>query len=261
MDNRAFCVALVTGASRGLGLEFARQLLSRPGQSVVAACRDPSSAGDLQQLAGCHPDRLMIVPMDVADEQSIQSASEAVARRHGHLNTLLNVAGVLHIPDVLAPETALSRVTYNNLLLNFQVNAFGPVLVTKAFAPLLAKTSAASASSQRPAIVANLSARVGSISDNELGGWYSYRASKSAQNQLSKCMSLEFARRRQQICVVMLHPGTCDTDLSQPFQKNVAPGKLFSRERAVQQLLGVVDALTMADTGRYIAWDGSDIPF
>ncbi|CAL8463417.1 g2951 [Coccomyxa elongata] len=162
----------------------------------------------------------------------------------------------------MSPETALSRVNSFNLLQNFQINALGPILVSKEFAPLLSKaTEDSGASKQRPAVIANLSARVGSISDNSLGGWYSYRASKSAQNQLSKCMSIEFERRKQNIAVVMLHPGTVDTDLSMPFQKNVKPEKLFTRERAVKQLLDIIDNVTMEDNGRYIAWDGQDIPF
>ncbi|BDA48718.1 probable c-factor [Coccomyxa sp. Obi] len=168
----------------------------------------------------------------------------------------------------MSPETALSRVNAFNLLQNFQINALGPVLVSKEFAPLLSKATEATGASkqvpqplERPAVIANLSARVGSIGDNSLGGWYSYRASKSAQNQLSKCMSIEFARRKQNIAVVMLHPGTVDTDLSMPFQKNVKPEKLFTRERAVKQLLDIIDNVTMEDNGRYIAWDGQDIPF
>lgn len=112
---------------------------------------------------------------------------------------------------------------------------------------------------ERPAVIANLSARVGSIGDNRLGGWYSYRASKAALNQLTKTMSLEFQRRKQPVAAICLHPGTCDTDLSAPFQRNVPPEKLFTRERAVEQLLRIIDSTTMADTGRFVAWDGSPI--
>ena len=108
-------------------------------------------------------------------------------------------------------------------------------------------------------MIANFSARVGSIGDNRLGGWYSYRASKSALNQLTKTMSLELARKNQKVAAICLHPGTCDTDLSKPFQKNVAPEKLFSKERAVGQLLDIVDNIKMEDAGKFYAWDKSDI--
>ncbi|GAB4819422.1 hypothetical protein N2152v2_006468 [Parachlorella kessleri] len=110
-------------------------------------------------------------------------------------------------------------------------------------------------------MVANLSARVGSIGDNRLGGWYSYRASKTALNQLTKCAALEFERKRQAVACILLHPGTVDTDLSKPFQKNVKPEKLFSKERAVRQLLDIIDRTTMRETGKYYAWDGQEIPW
>lgn len=108
-------------------------------------------------------------------------------------------------------------------------------------------------------MIANLSARVGSIGDNRLGGWYSYRASKAALNQLTKTMSLELARKNQKVAAVLLHPGTVDTDLSQPFQRNVVPEKLFTKERAIRQLLKVVDGVQMKDTGSYLAFDGTPV--
>ncbi|CAL5223686.1 g6237 [Coccomyxa viridis] len=255
-------VALVQGASRGLGLEFVKQLLDKPDHRVVATCRNPDGAAELQELQGRSSGRLDIVQLDCTDEGSIAEAASQVSGSHRHLDLLLNVAGILHIPGKMSPETALSRVTADSLLTNFQINAMGPILVSKRFASLLAKASeGSSASRDRPAVIANLSARVGSISDNSLGGWYSYRASKTAQNQLSKCMAIEFARRKQNIAVVMLHPGTVDTDLSEPFQKNVKPEKLFAKERAVKQLLDIIEGVTMETNGSYLAWDGQSIPF
>ena len=115
--------------------------------------------------------------------------------------------------------------------------------------------------SESPAVIASLSARVGSISDNRLGGWYTYRSSKAALNQLTKTMSLELSRKNQRIAAIVLHPGTVDTGLSEPFQRNVAPEKLFTKERAVNQLLGIVDGVSMQDTGKFYAWDGQIIPF
>ena len=108
-------------------------------------------------------------------------------------------------------------------------------------------------------LIANLSARVSSIGDNGIGGWYSYRSSKSALNQLTKTLSIELARKKPAVACVLLHPGTCETDLSAPFRGNVPPGKLFSRELAVSQLLGVLNGVTQADTGKFFAWDGSQI--
>lgn len=110
-------------------------------------------------------------------------------------------------------------------------------------------------------MIANLSARVGSIGDNRLGGWYSYRSSKAALNQLTKTMSIELGRKGRKVASLLLHPGTCDTDLSAPFQRNVAPEKLFTRERGVRQLLDIIDRATMEDNGKFYAWDGSEIPW
>ncbi|EIE27560.1 NAD(P)-binding protein [Coccomyxa subellipsoidea C-169] len=256
--------ALVQGASRGLGLEFVRQLLDHCHfllYRVIAACRNPDQATQLAELQASSSGRLDLVQLDCTNEASIARAAAQVSAKHKHLDLLLNVAGILHIPGKMSPETALSRVTASNLLENFQINALGPTLVSKIECPMIVAEKLSVIYRERPAVIANLSARVGSIGDNSLGGWYSYRASKSAQNQLSKCMSVEFARRKQNVAVVMLHPGTVDTDLSMPFQKNVKPEKLFTRERAVKQLLDIVDKVTMDDNGRFIAWDGQEIPF
>jgi NAD(P)-dependent dehydrogenase (short-subunit alcohol dehydrogenase family) len=110
-------------------------------------------------------------------------------------------------------------------------------------------------------VFASISARVGSIGDNRLGGWYAYRGAKAAQNMFTRTLAIEWARSRRNVVCVALHPGTTDTDLSRPFQANVAPDKLFDRGRTVRQLLAVIDRLTPADTGRFYAWDGSEIPW
>ncbi|KAL4433394.1 hypothetical protein ABPG77_010247 [Micractinium sp. CCAP 211/92] len=254
-------VALVQGSSRGLGLEYVRQLLLRPDTAaVIATCRTPAAATGLQALQAQHGSgRLQIVQLDSTDEASIAAAAEQVAASNSHLDLLINASGILH-DESMSPETALARVSMANLLKCFQINAAGHILVCQAFAPLLAAAARENgASEERPAVIANMSARVGSIGDNRLGGWYSYRASKAAVNQLTKCMALEFERRRQRVASVLLHPGTVDTDLSKPFQKNVPPEKLFSRERAVSQLLAIIDRTTMADNGKYLDWAGKEI--
>jgi NAD(P)-dependent dehydrogenase (short-subunit alcohol dehydrogenase family) len=125
------------------------------------------------------------------------------------------------------------------------------LLVAKHFEPLLAH--------RERAVFASISARVGSIGDNRLGGWYAYRGSKAAQNMFTKTLAIEWARSRRNVICIALHPGTTDTELSRPFQANVPPQKLFSVERTVTQLLAVIDRLTPADSGRFLAWDGTEI--
>jgi NAD(P)-dependent dehydrogenase (short-subunit alcohol dehydrogenase family) len=246
--------ALVQGASRGIGLEFVRQLLAQPVVGrVFAGCRAPDRADELAALAASEP-RLQVVPLDVTDEASIAAASATVASATDRLHLILNCAGLLHGGATsLAPEKRLADVRPEALAASFAVNAFAPLLVARHFERLLAH--------RERAVFASISARVGSIGDNRLGGWYAYRGAKAAQNMFTKTLAIEWARTRRNVACVALHPGTTDTGLSRPFQANVAPDKLFSPERTVRQLLEVIDRLAPADTGRFYAWDGSEIPW
>jgi NAD(P)-dependent dehydrogenase (short-subunit alcohol dehydrogenase family) len=246
--------ALVTGASRGIGREFVRQLLAAPNVTrVFAACRRPAFATELNELASQEP-RLRMVRLDAADETQVEAAAREVAAETDRLHLVVNAAGVLHdATEGLAPEKRLADVRADGLAASFAVNAFGPLLVAKHFERLLAH--------RERAVFASISARVGSIGDNRLGGWYAYRGAKAAQNMFTKTLSVEWARSRRNVICVALHPGTTDTDLSRPFQANVPPEKLFTAERTVRQLLGVIDGLVPGDTGRFLAWDGSEIPW
>lgn len=136
---------------------------------------------------------------------------------------------------------------------SFQVNAMGAALLTKHLMPLLKHGD--------PSLFGAISAKVGSIGDNRLGGWYGYRASKAALNMLIKTASLEYARRSPNTILVLLHPGTTDTRLSQPFQRGVPPEKLFPVSRTVAQLMAVMEGLTPADSGEFFSWDGSRLPW
>jgi len=245
---------LIQGASRGIGLEFARQLLAEPHvDRIFAACRSPAGAAALCSLAARDP-RLQLLALDVSDEDSIRAAAVAVGSATPRLHLVVNCAGLLHDAAAgIAPEKRLVDVRPDALSASFAVNAFGPLLVAKHFEGLLAH--------EERAVFASISARVGSIGDNRLGGWYAYRGAKAAQNMFTKTLSIEWARSRRNVICVALHPGTTDTDLSRPFQANVAPEKLFSSERTVRQLLAVIDALQPEDTGRFLGWDGTGIPW
>lgn len=243
-------------SSSGLGLEYASQILNRYDNStVIASCRNPSKAEGLRELKSLYGDRLDIVCLDTTRDEDIQRAFEHVSSRYGKLDRLINCSAILH-DDSMKPETSYTRVNRRNLMRSFETNAVGPILTCQAFLPLLIEGGKDSA---RPAIIANMSARVSSISDNRLGGWYSYRSSKTALNQLTKCLSLELARRGHNVAAILLHPGTCDTDLSKPWHRNVPDGKLFSRERGVQQLLEIIESCTLDENGQFFAWDRSII--
>jgi len=242
--------ALVQGASGGLGLALVRRLLERGAGPVIGSCREPEASGALGDLVASHPDRFETLRLDVCDESSIERAAGALGERGIGLELLVNASGLLH-RDALQPEKRLEQVSADGLRRVFEVNAFGPLLVARHFLPLL--------DHGERTVLANLSARVGSIGDNRLGGWYAYRSSKAALNMMTKTLAIELRRRAPQCVCVALHPGTVDTALSRPFQRGVDGQKLFSPERAARQLLDVIDALTPEDSGGFRAWDGSGI--
>jgi NAD(P)-dependent dehydrogenase (short-subunit alcohol dehydrogenase family) len=248
-------VALVQGASRGLGLAFVEAFLARPEvERVVATCRDPEASTGLTALRCRHEGVLETVALDVRDERSIATAAAHVGDACGsELHWLVNCAGLLHGGAGIQPEKRLENVDSKALSALFEVNAFGPLLVAKHFLPLLEH--------ERRAVLANLSARVGSLADNRLGGWYGYRASKTAQNMFTRTLAIELGRRAPNVICLALHPGTVDTDLSRPFQTNVPKRRLFDTGRAARQLLEVMDGARREDSGRFLAWDGSEIPW
>ncbi|MGR9092436.1 MAG: SDR family oxidoreductase [Gammaproteobacteria bacterium] len=243
--------AVIQGASRGLGLAFVQELLADPRYGrVVATCRDPARALALREVQASNAGRLDIVALDVTLEESVRAAAEETAKLTDNVSLLVNCAGILH-GDNFGPERRLADVEPEQLQRVFAVNAFGPLLVAKHFAPLFHR--------RERVVLASLSARVGSIDDNALGGWYSYRASKAAQNMFTRNLSIELKRRHRGIICVALHPGTVDTDLSQPFQRGVPAHKLFPVDRAAAQLVDVIEGLGQDDNGRFYAWDGSEI--
>lgn len=248
-------VALVQGASRGLGLAFTRALLERVDvDRVVATCRDPEASQGLARLRSERGEALVAVPLDVRDETTIATAAARVADECGpRLHWLINCAGVLQDGPEVRPEKKIEDADLEKLRAVFEVNAFGPLLVTKHFFGLLRH--------QERAVLANISARVGSIGDNRLGGWYAYRASKASQNMFTRNLAIELGRRAPNVICLALHPGTVDTDLSRPFQRNIPGEGLFEPKQAADQLLAVIDSCTREDSGRFLAWDGQTIPW
>ncbi|MES2684065.1 MAG: SDR family oxidoreductase [Pseudomonadota bacterium] len=247
--------ALVTGASQGLGLAFVQALLALPHCNLVyAACRTPNTATALAGLASVHPKRLRVLALDVTREADFVTAADTVRRETDRLHLVLNVAGLLHdAASHLKPERRLEDFNAAALMASIAVNTLGPALAAKHFIKLLTH--------EQRAVFASLSARVGSIGDNRIGGWYSYRAAKAAQNQFTRTFAIEAARRAPNLIVAALHPGTVATELSKPFSANVAEGKLFSTAQSVAYLLAVIDGLSAADSGSFRAWDGSHIPW
>ncbi|XP_076045695.1 C-signal-like [Oratosquilla oratoria] len=256
---------VIQGASRGIGLQFCRHLIQK-GTNVIACCRAPSQAEDLQKLKSEYENQVDIVKLDVTSESDIQEAAKYVSKCHGgKLDLLINSSGILHPSG--RGETSLKDVSFKGLEDTLRVNTLGPLMMAKYFGPLLMAgggTIGKKSSDPRKAhagILVNMSARVASIGDNRLGGWYSYRVSKTALNMVTRNLSIELGRGRKKVICVALHPGTVDTSLSRPYHKNVPAGQLFSVEQSVSYLMGIIDGLSSAETGRYYGWDGKEIPF
>ena len=166
------------------------------------------------------------------------------------LDRLIVATGILHT-ELFGPEKSIRDIKIENFIKIFLVNTFGPALIGKYFLPLMTKN--------KKSVIAFLSARVGSISDNKLGGWYSYRASKSALNQIIKNFSIEAKRTNPSGIIIGLQPGTVKSKLSEPFQKNVKKGKLFLPEDSVTNLTKVVETVLQNDSGKMFDWEGKEI--
>lgn len=238
MQQSCFEKAVVVGASGGIGRALVDGLASRGAAMIDAFSRSVRGEG---------PDNANHHQIDILSEASIIYAAEHVAKS-GPADLVIVATGLLHREE-LQPEKSFRHLSSETLAEYFAVNAIGPALIAKHFLPLLPR--------DRRAVFACLSARVGSISDNRLGGWYGYRASKAALNMLVKTLAIELARTRPEAICVALHPGTVDTPLSAPFQRN-APD-IVSPRRAAENLLDVIERLTLAQSGGIFAWDGSPI--
>jgi NAD(P)-dependent dehydrogenase (short-subunit alcohol dehydrogenase family) len=188
---------------------------------------------------------------DFTDEESLVAAAQAL-QEVGPFDLILVATGLLQ-GEGISPEKNMRALTSDGLAKSFESNVIGPAMSAKYLVPLLRRDS--------KAVFATLSARVGSISDNRLGGWYAYRASKAALNMILKTLSIEVGRRFKNQLIIGLHPGTVDTNLSKPFQGNVPEGKLFTPEYSAGKLLEVVDGLSAADSGNLYDWAGERIEF
>jgi len=245
-------IRLVVGASRGIGLALVEAQLANPGvRQVIATCRPTSPRSGLERLTALHGDRLQSVDLDVTDPRSLESFGEYLGRLEQSVDLAIHAAGLLH-EDALQPEKSLADCRPQDLLRLFEVNSIGPLLVARELLK---------ASGRRPLTFAALSAMVGSITDNRLGGWYGYRASKAALNQFIKTLAIECRIRHPQATILAIHPGTTDTDLSRPFQRNVKPGKLYTPLQSAGRILEVVENSGAADSGRFFNWDGREIPW
>lgn len=195
--------------------------------------------------------RINLVALDPTDEEQLQSFAERVSKKTSSIDLIINAVGLLH-NEQLTPEKKIQQVLPANLLKLFEVNSIVTPLIGKYFFQLLKDSE--------QACFAAISAKVGSIGDNQLGGWYGYRASKAALNMFLKNMAIEFGNRGSRCIVIALHPGTTETSLSKSFLAKTKL-KVHSPLETATNLLKVIEGLTLSDSGSFLSWDGSELPW
>lgn len=229
--------ALITGANRGIGLEFARQYAA-DGWRVLACCRQPEKAEALNKLAAQYPRLIQIHPLDIDDYGQIKRLAKTLANET--IDLLINNAGIY--PD--ADSKGFGHVNYEDWMRAFRVNAMAPLKMAEVFVAQVARS--------KLKIIANITSMMGSIDDNTSGGSYLYRSSKAALNMVTKSLSLDL--RREGITAVVLHPGWVQTDMG-------GPNALITTEQSVSGMRKVIGKLSSSCSGKFYNYDGREIPW
>ena len=232
---------VIIGGSGGIGMGLVKTILKNNKVCIVHA----TYRGSCPAL---NNSRLNWYQLDATKEEDFKSLSTELKK----IDWIINCVGMLHTKEK-GPEKAVRSIEPDFFLDNFRINTLPTLLIAKYFARSLLGPTAT--------VLAVVSAKVGSIQDNRLGGWYSYRASKAALNMAIKTLSLEWQHKVPNCCIAALHPGTTDTQLSAPFQSNVATKKLFSTDQTAALLLDVINNLNSKNSGKFWNWDGKEIPW
>ena len=225
-------IALIIGGTGSIGSAVADELKSKNFTNIISLSRSSKPS------------------LDLLDESSIQEAAAFIKKKSKPISLLFDATGILHDEDLnQMPEKTYKNIDFLFMKKNFEINVMGPALIIKHFLPLL--------DTEQKSIFSTLSAKVGSISDNRYGGWYSYRASKAALNQIIKTTSIELKVKNKNAICVAIHPGTVTSKLSKPFQKNNL--KIQSKEESAKNIVQILENLQLADSGSFLNWDGSEI--
>jgi NAD(P)-dependent dehydrogenase (short-subunit alcohol dehydrogenase family) len=232
---------LITGANRGLGLEFVKQYLNR-GEEIIATCRNPEGSNSLQKLSQTFDNNLNIYKMDVGNQNSINDAYEVIKKDSNSIDVLINNAGI--ISGGRNRYHALGNLYTEDIGRVFQINSIAPVLVLEKFLPLLKK-------GQDPKVV-NISSRMGSITLKSGTSTYSYDASKAALNMFSKALAPSL--KKEKVSIIIFHPGWVKTDMG----TNSAP---LSPKDSIKGMIKVIDEFKSSDSGKFVDWEGNKVPW
>lgn len=237
---QTFSNILILGVSGGIGSAFSRALRDKfPNASICGTSRNPELVTGLKD----------VYKLDALEEDDWKNLHQTIEKAGLNFDLIISTIGVLRIGDY-GPERSLKTVDLNKITEVFQINAISSVMVGRYLCPFLDKTN--------NSCVAFLSAMVGSIAENELGGWYSYRASKTALNMLVKNMAIEYSRKRTPVKFLLLHPGTTETEFSKDFLKNVKH-TVWQPDSCVNNLLKIICAYESYSSGDFRNWDDRTI--
>ncbi|HBY86147.1 MAG TPA: short-chain dehydrogenase [Colwellia sp.] len=240
---------LIIGANSDIAKALALQLIESETTGLILISRNVI-ADDLLYRDRNNSNVNIITVKDYQLQSIEQAIEEIAAYNHAHITRIFICNGILHSQSI-QPEKRIEELTVESFNQVMASNALTPMLWIQQLMPTLTGNS--------PCKIVVFSARVGSISDNYLGGWYSYRASKAALNMMLKTAAIEIARRNKNIKIIAFHPGTTDTPLSKPFQKNVPKNKLFTCDFVASQLLTIVENSSYDQTASYLDWQGKSI--
>ena len=235
---------VIFGANGAIGQAFVEHFLNQEHCLRCFACvRDESSVNFPESIS--NSPALKIVEWSIDSNEWVQEIQNDLLSLGLGVDCCINAVGALS-NDQIQPEKQLASCSIDNLRWSISQNVEPALCILKEICPLLSK--------DRLSVMAHITAKVGSITDNGLGGWYSYRGSKAMMNMLIKTTAIEQARRNKQAIVISLHPGTVESELSKPFSKNVKPEKLFSPQQSVSYLTDILNSLVPEDTGTFISW-------
>lgn len=248
-------VAVICGSSQGIGLAIVKELLlDKSFNLVIASHRAKSDLTELSLLKKSFPKKLMLFELDATSQDSVESMVQKIDLLTNSINLFINCIGFLHNKRVV-PEKSIDEISPESFFESIKINTLPTLLLAKSFRELLQNT--------KDSVFISLSAKIGSIEDNKIGGWYSYRSSKAALNMCIKNISIEFNRLGKECTVFAIHPGTTETQLSAPFLNNARKKYVIhtTQETALNILDIALHTKNQTHNGRFFSWDGEEIPW